>query len=214
MGSEIEKQIDNSLDDEVLDYSGPFKIAVIGDMNNSKDAVINDMLGGTHREKVSQCEGTKSFKIQSEELAAKFDIWYRDDASADQLPCFKETNGVIVVFDQEDRNSFEIMIEHVKQMINLGGKMLPLLIIGNNSSGQITQDYIMREEVLEYAYSLGNVSNCKVPYLEHKFGVRKINLDPLKFLLEILVCEKMDGCFAKPAQLRQSCDLKQFYIYE
>lgn len=214
MGSEIENQVDNKSDEDVLNYSGPFKIAVIGDFSTSKDAVIDNMLGATHHERTSQCEGTKSFQIQSEELAAKFDIWYRDNASVDQYPCFKDANGAIVVFDQTDRLSFENMMNHVKQMINLGGKMLPLIIIGNNSGGEITEDYIMREEVLEYAYSLGNVSNCKIPYLEHKFGVRKINLDPLKFLKDIIICDKMEGCFNKPTQLRQSCDLKQFYIYE
>jgi hypothetical protein len=214
MGSEIEKQIDSNSDSDVLSYSGPFKIVVIGDMNASKDAVINNMLGATDRELISECEGTKSFKVHSDELAAKFNIWYRDDASTDQYPCFKDAQGVLVVFDLLDRGSFENMVEHVKQMINLGGKMLPLIIIGNNFGGEITEDYIMREEVLEYAYSLGNVSNCKVPYLEHKFGVRKLNLDPLKFLKDIIICEKMEGCFNKPTQLRQSCDLKQFYIYE
>ena len=214
MSSNIEKQVDDNSADEVLNYAGPFKIAVIGDLSTSKDAVLNKMLGGTHQERINQCEGTKSFHVQSEEIAAKFDIWYRDDDSADQHPCFKDTNGAIAVFDQTDRKSFENMMTHVKEMIDLAGKMLPLIIIGNNSGGKITQDYIMREEVLEFAYSLGNVSNCKIPYLEHKFGVRKINLDPLKFLKDIIICEKMDGCFAKPTQLRNSCDLKQFYIYE
>ncbi|MHA2168827.1 MAG: ADP-ribosylation factor-like protein [Candidatus Kariarchaeaceae archaeon] len=184
-----------------------YKIVLIGDDSTGKSWILEKLL----ENQVPADYDVTSFekKLNSN----KFEIWDYNKSSSlksKKEEYYKNADGAVVIFDINSPESFKSVPNWVTEMIKYRDSMLPLVIVGNGTTPGIDKP-VKKEDVLEFAYNLGDCSNCKIPYTEVRNKESPISNDILKGLLQIIECDKKDKCFDKVSIMRNLCDLQQFY---
>ena len=175
-----------------IKISGPYKILILADDSVDREAIQQTLFNLDKSNSQSVSDGVYSNKFTSLELVATYDLWSFDTSKnlvSQEDQFYGDADGAVAIFDLNNPSSFENIATQIKNMIRYRGKILPLILIGNNQSSEFS-NYVRKEDVLEYAYSLGDVATCKIPYLEFKNGISEKNLYALKHLKHIISCPK------------------------
>ncbi|MCE7735567.1 MAG: hypothetical protein GPJ54_11860 [Candidatus Heimdallarchaeota archaeon] len=197
----------NSSKDGVENDVKSFKILIVGDPDIATSFFSknesNEMQPGT-------VTTLKAREINIQDM--RFELWYchelKDPKERDET--FEEAEGVIALFAKGDRDSFGYIPHCITDVVKFAGKMLPTFVLGLSKENLLEQ--ISKEDVLDYLYSLGNVSSCMIPYVELDKPTFQSVEEVLMDLVKIIECDKIDNCFTKPAILRGHCGLKQFEV--
>ena len=196
--------IDNSQDVAIK----KFKILIVGDPD-----IATTFFSDT---KTDELQTTSITKIKAREINIqdmRFELWYCHEMENDEEEkrnAFEEASGVIALFNKGEETSFSYIPHCISEVVKYSGRMLPTFVLGLSRENVL--ETVSKEDVLDYLYSLGNVSACMIPYVElnspNFTNIEEVLID----LVKIIDCDKIDNCFAKPAILRGNCGLKQFDI--
>ncbi len=195
------------------------KIIVVAD-DSIKDClfkeVLSNLLHNDSNEDIIK-DGIIKFGDKIDDLP--YEIWYTNNNQkliGNEDLFYSKAHAIIGIFNTKNRESFENIPFWVGEMIKYGKKMLPLVLIAIKENINEGDDHVSEQDILEYAYEIGDCAACKVPVIEYVKDslVKQIedkNVDPIKFIYDIVTCTKVHKCFRIPTQLRNLCDLKQFY---
>ncbi|MHA2098465.1 MAG: hypothetical protein ACW99A_07245 [Candidatus Kariarchaeaceae archaeon] len=184
-----------------------FKILIVGDPDVTTSFFSRNR---TNELEPSTITTLKAREINIQDM--RFELWYchEMESSEEKNQSFEDAEGVIALFSKGDKDSFSYIPHCISDVIKYAGKMLPTFVMGLSKDDLIEQ--ISREDVLDYLYSLGNVSACMVPYVELErpsfTSIEEVLID----LVKIIECNRIENCFIKPAILRGQCGLKQFEV--
>ncbi|MHA2504368.1 MAG: ADP-ribosylation factor-like protein [Candidatus Kariarchaeaceae archaeon] len=122
----------------------------------------------------------------------------------------KMLDGVLAFFDLNNPASYKNMQDRISELILLYEKMYPLILIGNKAD---KKTLIKKEDVLRFAYELGNCSCHQVPYTEMSalmsYGFEKV----ITNMISIIGCNMTRKCAEYPAQLRKWCQVPSYYSF-
>ena len=161
-----------------------FKILIVGDPDVATSFFSrndsNELQPGT-------ITTLKAREINIQDM--RFELWYchemKDPEERNQA--FEDAEGVVALFTKGDQDSFGYIPHCISDVIKYAGKMLPTFVLGLSKDNFLEQ--LSKEDVLDYLYSLGNVSACMIPYVELDTPTFQSVEEVLKDLVKIIDCK-------------------------
>jgi len=203
------------------DYDRLFKILLIGDSGVGKSCVLLRFADDSYSEQYISTIGV-DFKIKTMELAqpsgesikAKLQIW--DTAGQDRFRTitssyYRGAQGIIVVFDVTDRDSFEHVSAWMAEVERYAGSDVNTLLIGNKKDLEDQRAVTFEEgEALAQTYKIRYVETSAKENVnvEEAFRVMANEIDSrLQAAPTKTAAPSIDLTSAKPVRQSQCCGM-------
>jgi small GTP-binding protein len=136
-----------------------FKIVLVGEPGVGKTSIIRRYIHGVFEESYRAGVGTRIF---SKELVVDnkrvtlsiFEIGGQEKFRFGENVLYKGSDGVIIVFDITNGNSFQVLDDWYSQVESNLGEDVPLFLVGNKYDLSVSRK-VQRQEALSYASSRG-----------------------------------------------------------
>ena len=141
------------------DISLTLKVIVLGSSNVGKTAILNRYFKDEFRETPLSTIGidfqTKFFKFDSKKIKVNYtDTAGQEKFHAISLNYLKATNGVILVFDITNKESFDLLEEWIKALKENNKFDIKKILIGNKLDLE-DERQVQKEEAETFAESIG-----------------------------------------------------------
>ena len=189
-----------------------YHILLVGDNNTGKTTFINSISEMKHKHLPTVVDGVElSLLTIGKSLVHIWSVSSGDDIIYQIQEDIKMLDGVFGFFDLTSVESFHSMQDRVSELILAYEKMYPLILIGNKADSEKT--LVKKEDVLVFAYELGNCSCHRVPYAEMS-SLKNIGLEKVVMnLINMINCNLTQKCAEHVAQVRQWCSIPQYYSF-
>lgn len=193
-------------------YNFKYKVIILGDRGVGKSTLIQL---STDRDSQSSFFLDPHIYYGVKKIDNKLiEIWNFEEnlLEIEKKEYYSDADAAVIVFDVNKSDTFEYAKQLFEELIHYSDRMLPVFLIGNKRNlCEFNVSTVSKETVLEYLYSLGNCLLHKIPYIELSFLFRNDMNKIFRNLITMIECNKTDKCLSTPVQLRNWCELRQFY---
>lgn len=137
------------------------KIILVGDSGVGKTNILTRYVKGTYNENHQNTLGVEfaTKKIILQDIVLRLQIW--DTAGQERFQAitssfYKNSSGALVVFDLTKENSFIKVNSWIKDMREIAGERIIIILIGNKSD-LINERVISKERAEEMAQKFGKI---------------------------------------------------------
>lgn len=143
-----------------------FKVILLGDIAVGKTSILSRFVDDKYTSEY-RCNVGVEFRVKSlfldEKTGADLQIW--DTCGEERFRTitrqyYRDSNGVILIFDLTNRNSFEKLNSWMEDINNFGPKEIKILIVGNKSD--LVDDRIVTFNEINIFISKLNVNYIEV----------------------------------------------------
>lgn len=136
-----------------------FKIVLVGESGVGKTSIIRRYIHGVFEENYRSTVGTRIFSreldVDSKRVTLSiFEIGGQEKFRFGENVLFKGSDGVIIVFDITNEDSFQVLDDWYSQVESNLGEDVPLFLVGNKYDLSVLRR-VQMQEALIYASSLG-----------------------------------------------------------